>query len=80
MFHSQEKYSLKHLQKHNITDITPGACPGRGGKGPAPPKIEKLKKGHQSKFQAISPIFCYFFSRKYHFLCYYLSWAPLLKN
>ena len=25
---------------------------------------------------AISPIFCYFFSRKYHFLSYFLSWAP----
>ena len=38
-------------------------------------KIQK-KKGHQSKFEAISPIFCYFFSRKYNFLSYFLSWAP----
>ena len=43
---------------------------------PPPLEIEKQKKkGHQSKFKAISPIFCYFFSRKYH-LIYFLSWAP----
>ena len=58
--------------------IFAGACPGGGGgKGPAPLlEIEKQKKGHQSKFEAISPIFCYFFSRKYHFLYYFVSWAP----
>ena len=50
------------------------------GLGP-PPRNCKAKKGHQSEFQAISPIFCYFFSRKYHFLCYFLSWIsfPLEK-
>ena len=46
---------------------------------PPPLEIEKQKKSHQSKFKAISPIFCYFFSQKYHFLCYLLSWAPLEK-
>ena len=54
-----------------------GACPG--GARPPPPEIEKQKKSHQSKFKAISPIFCYFCSRKYHFLCYFLSTAPLEK-
>ena len=39
----------------------PGACP----------------EGHQSKFEASSPIFGYFFSRKYHFLTHFLSWAPI---
>ena len=53
---------------------------GGGGGGAAPPhEIEKQKKSHQSKFKTISPIFCYFFSRKYHLLCYFLSWAPLEK-
>ena len=46
----------------------------------APPPLEiekqKKKKGHQSKFKAISPIFCYFFTRKYHLLSYFLSWPP----
>ena len=41
-----------------------GACPGGGGpKGPGPPPLEikkQKKKSHQSKFEAISPIFCYF--------------------
>ena len=54
----------------------PGACPG-GGLGPPPLEIEKQKKGHQSKFEASSPIFGYFFSRKYHFLTHFLSWAPI---
>ena len=54
-----------------------GACPGGGAQGPGacppPLEIEKQKKGHQSKFSAISPIFCYFFSRKYYFLSYFLE-------
>ena len=49
-----------------------GACPGGGLHGPPlkneKQKKKKKKKGHQSKYQATSPIFCYFFSRKYHFL------------
>ena len=56
-------------------------CVYRGGgpKGPGPPPLEidkqkKKKKGHQSKFKAILPIFCYFFSRKYHLLSYFLSY------
>ena len=54
---------------------------GGGPKGPgAPLEIEKQKKkkkkDHQSKFQAISPILCHFFSRKYYSLSYFLSWAP----
>ena len=55
-----------------------GACPG-GPRGPAPPPLEiekQEKKSHQSKFSASSPIFFYFFSRKYHFLSYFLTWAP----
>ena len=52
-----------------------GTCPG--GARPPPIEIEKQIKGPQSKFSAISPIFCYFFSWKYNFLCYFLSWAPL---
>ena len=45
--------------------------------GPPPLEIKKQtkKKGHQSKFEASSPIFGYFFSRKYHFLTHFLSWA-----
>ena len=39
-------------------------------------RVQGKKKGHQSKFLAIWPIFCYFFSQKYNFLCYFLSWAP----
>ena len=62
----------------------PGRRVSRGGAQGAwaPPleiekqKKKKKKKGHQSKYYAISPIFCYFFSRKYHFLSYFLSWAP----
>ena len=52
-----------------------------GGLGPPPPlEIEKQKKkGHQSKFEASSPIFGYFFSRKYLFLTHFLSWPPPLK-
>ena len=57
-----------------------GACP----KGPGPPPLEiekpkkkkKKKKGHQSKFEAILPIFCYFFGRKSNFLSYFLSRPP----
>ena len=55
---------------------------GGGARGLPPPlemekqKKKSKKKGHQSKFEAISPIFCYFFSRKYNFLSYFLSWAP----
>ena len=57
----------------------------RGGLPPPPPlEIEKQKKGHQSKFEASSPIFGYFFSRKYHFPSHFLSWVPpppkILKN
>ena len=57
-----------------------GACPGGGGKGPPPRNWKAKNKGHQSKFQAISPIFCYFFSRKYYFLCYFSELGPSLKN
>ena len=60
--------------------LAPGACPAGGPEGSGPPyklkSKKKKKKGHQSKFQAISPIFCYFFSRKFNFLSYFLSWAP----
>ena len=54
---------------------------GRQGAWTPPPlEIEKQKKkkkkGHQGKFSAISPIFCYFCSLKYHFLSSFLSWAP----
>ena len=52
---------------------------GYKGRPPPPPRNGKAKKGHQSKSCAISPIFCYFFSRKYHFLCYFLSCPPLEK-
>ena len=45
---------------------------------PTPLEIEKQKKkkGHQSKFKVILPIFCYFFSRKYYLLSYFLSCPP----
>ena len=54
---------------------------GAQGAWPPPPlqiekQEEKKKKGHQSKFQDVLPIFCYFSTRKYHFLIYFLSWAP----
>ena len=59
--------------------IYSGACLG-GGKGPVPPpplEIEKQKKVIKGNFNyAISPIFCYYFSRKYYFLCYFLSCPP----
>ena len=54
-----------------------------GGKGPVPPplKIEKQKKVIKGNFNyAISPIFCYFFSRNYHFLRYFLSCPPPLEK
>ena len=48
-----------------------GLCP------PPPLEIEKQKKVIKGNFNyAISPIFCYYFSRKYHFLCYFLSCPP----
>ena len=52
---------------------------GGGARGLCPPplEIEKQKKVIKGNFNyAISPIFCYFFSRKYHFLCYFLSCPP----
>ena len=43
-----------------------GACPGGGAKGlPPPPPLEIEKQKNK-----------YFFSRKYHFLTYFLSWDP----
>ena len=55
---------------HLCAWVRAGACSGGGGpKGPGlPQKLKsqkkKKEKGQQSKFYAISPIFCYFFSRK----------------
>ena len=63
----------------SITIIYQARVQGEGGgaKWPGPPPPRKWKKkGHQSKFEAISPICCYFFSRKFNFLSYFLSWAP----
>ena len=60
-----------------------GLCYMFRGKGPVPPplEIEKQKKVIKGNFNyAISPIFCYFFSRKYHFLCYFLSCPPPLEK
>ena len=55
-----------------------GACPGGGGTPPL--EIEKQIKSHQSKnFELFHLYFCYFCSRKYRFLCYFLSTAPLEK-
>ena len=50
---------------------------GQGACAPPPLEIEKQKKVIKGNFNyAISPIFCYYFSRKYHFLCYFLSCPP----
>ena len=50
-------------------DLITGACPGGGPRGLAPPprnwKAKKKKKSHQSKYWAISPIFCYFFTASF---------------
>ena len=54
----------------------PGACPGGGAAPPLEIEKQKKMKGHQSKFEASSPIFGYFFGRKYNFLTHFLSWAP----
>ena len=61
-----------------------GACPGGRGapRGLASSlEIEKQKKKKKKKviranFKLFSPIFCHFFSRKFHFFSYFLSWAP----
>ena len=67
-----------------------GACPGGGAQGAwAPPlEIEKQKKKKKKKKKKVIRAniklfhlyFANFFSRKYHFLSYFLSWAPPLKN
>ena len=62
---------MKHGRLQWGEEANVGAAQG-GGPDPPPPEIEKQKKGHQSKFEASSPIFGYFFNRKYHFR----SWAP----
>ena len=56
---------------------------GGGPWGLPPLEIEKQKKKKKKKkkviranFKGISPILGYFFSRKYHFFSYFLSWAP----
>ena len=57
-----------------------GACPGgaQGAWAPPPLEIEKQKKKKRSSEQILS-YFTYIlllFSRKYHFLRYFLSWDP----
>ena len=46
----------------------------------APLEIEKQKKKEKNVIRANLQLFhlyfATFFSRKYHFLCYFLSWAP----
>ena len=53
---------------------------GGGGMGPAPPPLEiekqRKKKVIKANFKLFHIYFATFFSRKYHFLCYFLSWAP----
>ena len=70
-FNYQTKSEVIFVNFTNIGKLCTCAC------APPPPlEIEKQKKGHQSKFKAISPIFCQFFSRKYHFLCYFFELGP----
>ena len=52
-----------------------GACPGP----PPPLEIEKQKKMSSEQILSYHTYICYFFSRRYHFLCYFLSWAPIKK-
>ena len=68
---------MKHGRPQWGEEANVGATQERvqGGACPPPQKLKSKKKGHQSKFEASSPIFGYFFSRKYHFLTHFLSWA-----
>ena len=53
----------------------------RPGPPPPPLEIEKQKKKRSSDQLLDYFIYiCYFLSQKYHFLSYFLSWAPPLKN
>ena len=71
---------MKHGRPQWGKEVNVGAAQARvqrgGGLGPPPRNSKAKKKGHQSKFEATSPIFGYFFSRQYHFLTHFLSWAP----
>ena len=54
---------------------------GGGSKRSGPPlEIEKQKKKSSGQILSYFTIFCYFFSKKYHFLSYFLSCPPPLKN
>ena len=60
------------LQVEHIDQVA-GACPG-----PGPPlEIEKQKKVIRANFKLFHLYFATFFSRKYHFIWYFLSCPPL---
>ena len=51
----------------------------RRGPGPPPPPRIKKKKVIRANFKLFHLYFATFCSRKYHILCYFLSWAHLEK-